>query len=83
MRHLTRFSRNGSALPSGPEAWISVASPQPERGPRPARPHPYLRHDVSGSPPASEMISGRAVTAIRSRIADDFIACVRRANSPA
>ena len=39
--------------------------------------------EVSGSPPASEMISGRAVTAIRSRIADDFIACVRRANSPA
>jgi hypothetical protein len=39
--------------------------------------------EVSGSPPASEMISGRAVTAIRSRIADDFIAWVRRENSPA
>ena len=37
---------------------------------------------VSGRPPASEMTSGRAVTAIRSRIADDFIARVRRANSP-
>ena len=39
--------------------------------------------EVSGSPPASEMMSGRAVTAIRSRIADDFIACARCANSPA
>ena len=38
---------------------------------------------VSGSPPASEITSGCAVTAIRSRIADDFIDCVRRANSPA
>ena len=38
---------------------------------------------VSGNPPASEMTSGCAVTAIRSRIADDFIVCVRRANSPA
>ena len=28
---------------------------------------------VSGSPPASEITSGRAVTAIRSRIADDFM----------
>src|SRR5207249_3719091 len=32
---------------------------------------------VSGSPPASEMTSGRAVTAIRSRIADDFITRAR------
>ena len=39
--------------------------------------------DVSGRPPASEMISGRAVTAIRSRIADDFIAWVRSEKSPA
>ncbi len=39
--------------------------------------------DVSGSPPASEMISGLAVTAIRSRMADDFIAWVRWENSPA
>ena len=38
---------------------------------------------VSGSPPASEMTSGRAVIAIRSRIAEDFMTCVRRANSPA
>jgi hypothetical protein len=29
------------------------------------------------------MISGRAVTAMRSRIADDFIACARCANRPA
>ena len=39
--------------------------------------------DVSGRPPASEMTSGRAVTAIRSRIAEDFMTCVRRANRPA
>ena len=38
---------------------------------------------VSGSPPASEITSGRAVTAIRSRIAEDFMPWVRRANSPA
>ena len=38
---------------------------------------------VSGRPPASEITSGCWVTAIRSRIADDFIDCVRRANSPA
>ena len=38
---------------------------------------------VSGSPPASEMTSGRAVIAIRSRIAEDFMPWVRRANSPA
>ena len=39
--------------------------------------------EVSGSPPASEMTSGRAVIAMRSRIADDFMPCVRRAKSPA
>ena len=39
--------------------------------------------DVSGSPPASEITSGRAVTAIRSRIAEDFMTCVRDAKSPA
>src|SRR3954449_8083951 len=33
---------------------------------------------VSGSPPASEITSGCAVTAIRSRIAEDFIPWVRR-----
>ena len=38
---------------------------------------------VSGRPPASEITSGRWVTAIRSRIADDVIDCVRFANSPA
>ena len=38
---------------------------------------------VSGSPPASEITSGRAVTAIRSRIADDFMTCVREAKRPA
>jgi hypothetical protein len=38
---------------------------------------------VSGSPPASEITSGRAVTAIRSRIADDFMTFVRDANRPA
>ena len=37
--------------------------------------------DVSGSPPASEMTSGRSVIAIRSRIAEDFIPRVREANS--
>jgi hypothetical protein len=35
---------------------------------------------VSGSPPASEMTSGRSVMAIRSRIAEDFIPRVRFAN---
>jgi hypothetical protein len=39
--------------------------------------------EVSGSPPASEITSGRAVTAIRSRIADDFITLVRDANRAA
>ncbi len=39
--------------------------------------------DVSGSPPASEITSGRAVIAIRSRIAEDRIMLVRSANSPA
>ena len=38
---------------------------------------------VSGSPPASEITSGRWVIAIRSRIADDFMTCVRDANRPA
>ena len=38
---------------------------------------------VSGRPPASEITSGRAVTAIRSRIAEDFMTFVRAANSPA
>ena len=38
---------------------------------------------VSGRPPASEITSGWAVTAMRSRIAEDFIPWVRRANSPA
>ena len=39
--------------------------------------------DVSGRPPASEITSGRAVTAIRSRIAEDVMTRVRDANSPA
>ncbi len=39
--------------------------------------------EVSGSPPASEITSGRAVIAIRSRIADERITWVRAANSPA
>ena len=39
--------------------------------------------DVSGRPPASEMTSGRSVIAIRSRIAEDFMTCVRDANSAA
>ena len=38
---------------------------------------------VSGRPPASEITSGRAVSAIRSRIAEDFMTCVRDENSPA
>jgi hypothetical protein len=38
---------------------------------------------VSGSPPASEITSGRAVTAIRSRMAEDFMTLVRAANRPA
>ena len=38
---------------------------------------------VSGRPPASEITSGRAVTAIRSRIAEDFMTLVRDANRAA
>jgi hypothetical protein len=38
---------------------------------------------VSGSPPASEITSSRSVSAIRSRIAEDFITFVRSANRPA
>ena len=38
---------------------------------------------VSGSPPASEITSGRAVISIRSRIALERMTEVRRANSPA
>ena len=38
---------------------------------------------VSGRPPASEITSGRAVSAIRSRIAEDFMTLVREANRPA
>ena len=36
--------------------------------------------EVSGNPPASEITSSRSVSAIRSRIADDFITLVRSAN---
>ena len=39
--------------------------------------------EVSGRPPASEITSGRAVIAIRSRIAEERITWVRRANRPA
>ena len=39
--------------------------------------------EVSGRPPASEITSGRTVTAIRSRIAEERITRVRLANSPA
>jgi hypothetical protein len=38
---------------------------------------------VSGSPPASEMMSLRSVSAMRSRIAEDFMTFVRAAKSPA
>ena len=39
--------------------------------------------EVSGSPPASEMMSPRSVSAMRSRIAEDFMTFVRAANRPA
>jgi hypothetical protein len=39
--------------------------------------------DVSGRPPASEITSGRCVTAIMSRIAEDVMTRVRAAKSPA
>jgi hypothetical protein len=39
--------------------------------------------EVSGRPPASEITSGLAVIAIRSRIADERITCVRFAKRPA
>src|ERR671931_2756711 len=39
--------------------------------------------DVSGSPPAREITSGRSVIAMRSRIAQDFMTFVREANSAA
>ena len=39
--------------------------------------------EVSGNPPASEITSSRSVSAIRSRIADDFMTFVRSANSAA
>jgi len=39
--------------------------------------------DVSGRPPASEMMSARSVSAIRSRIAEDFMTRVRAAKRPA
>jgi hypothetical protein len=38
---------------------------------------------VSGRPPASEITSGRAVIAIRSRIAEERITWVRWAKRPA
>ena len=37
--------------------------------------------DVSGRPPASEITSSRSVSAIRSRIAEDFMTLVRSANN--
>jgi phage host-nuclease inhibitor protein Gam len=39
--------------------------------------------EVSGSPPASEITSGRAVISIRSRIAEERITRVRPANRAA
>ena len=39
--------------------------------------------DVSGSPPASEMTSGRSVMAMRSRMAEEVMTCVRAAKSAA
>ena len=39
--------------------------------------------EVSGRPPASEITSGRAVIAIRSRIAEERITVVRSAKRPA
>ena len=39
--------------------------------------------EVSGRPPASEITSGRAVIAIRSRIAEERITPVRSAKRPA
>src|SRR4051795_6784198 len=39
--------------------------------------------EVSGSPPASEMTSGRSVMAMRSRMADDVMTRVRAAKRPA
>ncbi len=38
---------------------------------------------VSGRPPASEMMSLRSVSAMRSRMADERMTFVRSANSPA
>jgi hypothetical protein len=41
------------------------------------------KEPVSGRPPAREMTSGRAVTAIRSRMAEDLMTRVRAANRSA
>jgi len=41
------------------------------------------KDEVSGSPPASEITFGLAVTAIRSRIAEERITRVRSAKRPA
>ena len=43
--------------------------------------NPGGKVEVSGSPPENEITSSRAVSAIRSRIAEDFMTRVRWANS--
>ncbi len=43
--------------------------------------NPGAKVEVSGSPPENEITSSRAVSAIRSRIAEDFMTLVRCANS--
>ena len=69
-----RCSRSASPKPSvGPYCSALRARLAPRRAPSASRTCSGGKVDVSGSPPASEITSARSVSAIRSRIAEDFM----------
>ena len=96
---VTIRSSGSGAIPSAPMTWRmhALVSSKPSVGPycsASAEDSCAIRViwaaklsegkvEVSGSPPASEITSGRAVIAIRSRIAEERMTWVRRAKSPA
>ncbi len=96
---VTITSSGSGSIPSAPITWRmqSLVSSKPSVGPywRASAAESWAirviwaakvcggKVEVSGRPPASEITSGRAVIAIRSRIAEERITWVRSAKRPA
>ena len=72
-----------SSMPSVGPYWSALAAESAATRAMSAATSSAGKALVSGSPPASEITSGRAVMAMRSRMAEEVMTRVRPAKSPA